>query len=121
METTPWQTVCETAPYLAQAEKIFTEEERDMITLLVAKDPEVGVLVKGTGGVRKVRVAREGAGKSGGARVVYFFHSDIMPAYLLAVFAKNDKANLSMAERNGLRKMVREMVKKFKEGRTNGS
>ena len=49
----------------------------------------------GTGGFRKVRVAREGMGKSGGARVVYIWRNDKFPAFLLTVFPKNEKANLS--------------------------
>ncbi len=45
-------------------------------------------------------------GKSGGARVVYYFHSDVMPVFVLDIFAKNEKANLSKAERNALARLV---------------
>src|SRR5262245_44930631 len=58
----------------------------------------VRCLMEGTGGVRKVRFVVGGRGKSGGVRVVYYFHNEAMPVYLLTVFAKNEKANLS-AER----------------------
>ena len=63
------QTVVETPSYLAIANKLFSEEERADIVALVAIDPECGDLIRGTGGFRKVRVARKGMGKSGGARV----------------------------------------------------
>ena len=72
--------------------------------VLVAADPECGDLIRGTGGFRKVRVARKGMGKSGGARVVYVWRSDRIPVFLITVFPKNEKENLSMAERNTLKK-----------------
>ena len=67
------QTVVETPTYLAVANKLFSEEERADIVALLAADPECGDVIRGTGGFRKVRVARKGMGKSGGARVVYIW------------------------------------------------
>jgi hypothetical protein len=49
------------------------------------------VLIPGTGGIRKLRWAREVMGKSGGVRVIYYFHGERMPLYLLSVFGKNQK------------------------------
>ena len=71
---------------------------------LVAADPECADLIRGTGGCRKVRVAGKGMGKSGGARVVYIWRNERFPVFLITVFPKNEKENLSMAERNTLRK-----------------
>jgi hypothetical protein len=70
------QTVVETPTYLAIAKKLFSEEERADIVALVAADPECGDVIRGTGGFRKVRVARKGMGKSGGARVVYIWRNE---------------------------------------------
>ena len=56
--------------------------------------------------MRKLRWGRDGRGKSGGVRIIYYFHSDEMPLYLLTLFAKNDRANLTKAERNGLADLV---------------
>jgi hypothetical protein len=56
------QTVVETPTYLAVANKLFSEEERADIVALVAADAECGELTRGTGGFRKVRVARKGMG-----------------------------------------------------------
>jgi hypothetical protein len=70
------QTVVETPTYLAIASKLFSEEERADIVALVAADPECGDVIRGTGGFRKVRVARKGMGKSGGARVVYIWRNE---------------------------------------------
>jgi hypothetical protein len=73
--------------------------------------PKAGVLIQGTGGIRKLRWARTGQGKSGGVRVIYYFHSEIMPLYLLTLFGKNEKANISMEDKNILSKVVTELVK----------
>ena len=93
------QTVVETPTYLAIANKLFSEEERADIVALVAADPECGDLIRGTGGFRKVRVARKGMGKSGGARVVYIWRNQKFPIFLITVFPKNEKENLLTAER----------------------
>ncbi|WP_177428243.1 type II toxin-antitoxin system RelE/ParE family toxin, partial [Candidatus Venteria ishoeyi] len=61
-------------------------------------------------GIRKLRWARADKGKSGGVRVIYYFHSDMMPLYLLAVFGKNEKANISAEEKHILSKAVKELV-----------
>ena len=97
------QTVVETPTYLAIANKLFSEEERADVVALVAADPECGDVIRGTGGFRKVRVARKGMGKSGGARVVYIWRNFRFPVFLITVFPKNEKENLSMEERNTLK------------------
>ncbi len=58
----------ETPPYLKAAERLFSEAERDAIVREVSSKPESGALIQGTGGFRKLRVARQGGGKRGGAR-----------------------------------------------------
>jgi hypothetical protein len=108
-------TVVETPTYLRRAEKLLSEEEQRDVVTLVAEDPEAGVILRGTGGVRKVRFAREGGGKSGGYRVIYFFHDLDMPVYLLTVFAKSNKANLTEAERNQLRQLTAQLVNEYKD------
>jgi hypothetical protein len=107
--------VVETPSYLKDAEAIFTATEREMIVTMVASDPECGELMQGTGGVRKVRVGRGGRGKSGGGRVIYIHHDADNPIFLLAAFAKNDRSNLSKAERNELAKFVKTLFKPTRE------
>ena len=67
-------------------------------------------MIEGTGGIRKLRWAREGMGKRGGVRVIYYFHSERMPLYLLTIFGKNEQSDLSMAERATLAKLVERMI-----------
>lgn len=99
-------TVAELPEYQKAAARLMGAEERTAIVHFLAARPKAGDLMEGTGGIRKLRWGREGRGKSGGVRVVYYFHSDDMPLYLLTVFAKNERANLSKGERNELAGLV---------------
>jgi len=103
----PLITVAETPEYARSAERLLTAADRMEVVEYLAANPKAGDLMQGTGGVRKLRWARGGRGKSGGVRVIYYFHSDAIPLYLLTVFGKNQKSNLSKAERNDLAELVR--------------
>ncbi|WP_198342162.1 type II toxin-antitoxin system RelE/ParE family toxin [Nitrosococcus watsonii] len=67
--------------------------------------------MQGTGSIRKLRWTRQGSGKSGGVRVVYYYHDERIPLYLLTAFGKGEKDNLSKAKRNELAKLVQLLVK----------
>jgi hypothetical protein len=108
------QTVVETPSYIALASKLFSERERDNIGAMIAENPECGDVMSGTGGFRKVRVPRQGMGKSGGARVVYIWRSDKFPVFLITVFPKNKKANLTKAERNALKKRADDIFDSYR-------
>lgn len=107
------QTVVETPVYLKAAEKLFSVQEREEIVAMVASDPECGDVMPGTGGFRKVRVGREGMGKRGGARVIYILRNENFPIFLMAAYGKNEKANLSKAERNELAKIANTIFTKY--------
>jgi hypothetical protein len=112
------QTVIETPDYLADARKAgLTDAERANVVDLIASDPAAGVIIQGTGGARKLRIAGRGKGKSGGYRVVTYFGGDDIPVFLLAVFSKGEKVNLSKAERNELRKELAGLARDYREGR----
>jgi hypothetical protein len=104
-------TVAEMPEFIRSARRLLDDEEIQSLISYLAEHPSAGVLIAGTGGVRKFRWAREGMGKSGGVRVIYYFHSERLPLYLLTVFGKNEKANLSKAEANALSKLVGLLVK----------
>ena len=101
--------VAETPYYSKRAAAIMSEDECEVVIEMIARDPRAGDLIPGTGGVRKLRIALEGRGKSGGARLIYYYHNDAWPVLLLEVFPKNQKANLSKAQRNALAKLVTEL------------
>ena len=109
----PLQTVVETTAYLADAKKLMTDEERSELVSMIAADPDCGDVIVGGGGVRKVRFAIGNKGKSGGVRVVYFFSDTRFPAFLLSVFAKKERSNLSDAEVNALAKMANRLVETY--------
>jgi hypothetical protein len=108
------QTVVETPGYLKAAEAILSDAEREQIVAMVASDPECGEVMKGTGGFRKVRVARGGIGKRGGARVVYILRNEEFPIFLVAAYAKSEKGNLTKAERNLLAKRADQIFKEYR-------
>ena len=103
-------TVAELPEYLRQASKLLGNEDRRAVVEYLAAHPKAGDLIEGTGGVRKLRWGRDGRGKSGGVRVIYYFNSEAMPLYLLTLFAKNERANLTKAERNELAGLVDVLV-----------
>jgi hypothetical protein len=93
---TALQTVVELPEFLRRAKAIMTDDERGALLDYIAANPEAGVSLGG--GLRKVRIPREGSGKSGGYRTIYVFGGAHMPIYLVTVFAKNEKDNLTRAE-----------------------
>ena len=104
--TRPLNTVAETQIYLSRAEKLMSEEQRSAVVDLLAASPEVGDLIPGTGGLRKVRVPLAGRGKRGGARVIYYFYDQTLPVYLLLAYAKNERDDLSAAQKASLQRLV---------------
>lgn len=90
------QTVVELAIFIKQAKELMSDDERSALVDYIAANPESGVALGG--GLRKVRIARHGRGKSGGFRTLYVFGVANMPLFLVGVFAKNEKSNLSKAE-----------------------
>lgn len=98
-------TVVETPEYLIAAKLAgMSEEERGAAVEEIARNPGAGVLIPGSGGARKVRIARKGSGKSGGYRVVTYYSDADNPVFLLTVISKGQQANLTKAQRNELRK-----------------
>ena len=98
MKTRPI-TVIETHAFARRAEKLLSDEERSDLVDFLAEKPEAGEEIVGTGGVRKVRFAAKGRGKSGGVRVIYYFIGEDVPLHALLIYAKNEKSDLSGEER----------------------
>jgi hypothetical protein len=91
--------VIEFAGYRRRADELLTKQQQDAVIDLVAYEPTCGDLIPGTGGLRKARIGLGSAGKRGGARVIYYFHDPAMPIFLLALYAKNDKRDLTAQEK----------------------
>jgi hypothetical protein len=78
---------------------------------LLEHNPSAGELIPGAGGARKLRLAREGKGKSGGYRVITYFGGMPMPIYLIDIYAKNVKPDLSADERKQVKALCKELLK----------
>ena len=105
----------EFAGYRRRATELLTAGQRDAVIDLVAYEPTCGDIIPGSGGLRKVRIGRDGIGKRGGTRVVYYFYNEDFPILLLALYAKNEKNDLTTAEKREFAASMREIVRQWKE------
>lgn len=117
LDYTNASSVAELPEFIRASDRILEENERQEPIAFLSFNPRAGVLIEGTGGIRKLRWNRGSRGKSGGVRVIYYFHDVSMPLYLLTVFAKGQRANLSRAQRNTLGSPVSVLVCAWKENR----
>ena len=106
-------TVVETARFLKDTKPLLSDDERAELVAFIGSNPEAGEVIAGAGGVRKVRWALAGKGKRGGARVIYYYHGELLPVFLLAAYAKNERANLSEAERNAMKRLIPILVSSY--------
>src|SRR5262249_38742319 len=90
-----------------------SEDERAAIVTMIAERPTTGDLIPDTRGCRKVRVAGRGKGKSGGYRVITFYGGTDIPVFLLTVFGKGQKSDLSQKERNELAKLTKALIERY--------
>jgi hypothetical protein len=103
-------TVVETEAFLSKAEKIMSRSEIDAVVDIVAANPTLGDVIKGTGGLRKMRVALQGRGKRGGGRVIYWYHNEGYPAVLMWAFAKNEASDLTVVQRKTLAAVAAKLI-----------
>ena len=107
--------VIEFAGYRRRASELLTAGQRDAVIDLVAYEPTCGDIIPGSEGLRKVRIGRDGIGKRRGTRVVYYFYNEDFPILLLALYAKNEKSDLTIAEKREFAASMREIVRRWKE------
>ncbi|PCG08703.1 addiction module toxin RelE [Sphingomonas ginsenosidimutans] len=101
-------TVIETPAYIAAAHDAgMSADEMAAVVSIIAADPRAGAIMPGCGGARKLRVRKPGTGKSGGYRVITYYGGDEVPVFLLTVFGKGEKDNLTKGERNGLAQLTK--------------
>ncbi|MAF16002.1 MAG: addiction module toxin RelE [Marinomonas sp.] len=108
-------TITELPEYIKRAEALLSESERKSVIDYLSEHPKAGDIMEGTGGIRKLRWSKGNRGKSAGVRVIYYYHDERIPLYLLTMFGKNERANLSKSDRNALAKLVEVLVSKALE------
>ena len=96
----------ETSTFTKQLPAHFDDDGYAAMQAFLSVHPESGNLIRGTGGVRKIRWAMRGRGKRSGSRVIYYWHTDEDRIYLLTVYAKGVKDDLTATEREMWRKAV---------------
>ncbi|MEK0082684.1 type II toxin-antitoxin system RelE/ParE family toxin [Benzoatithermus flavus] len=111
-------TAVETQAFLAHCKAAgVSEDERKIMVAFLAANSEAGDLIVGTGGARKVRFAGRGKGKSGGYRVITCFGGGAILVFLIALFSKGERSDLSQAERNELRVMLGQIEDAYRKRR----
>lgn len=99
-------TVIETPVYSGKVQRILTDDERDSFAVFIAQNPKAGAVVRGSGGVRKVRWTLKGSGKSGGVRVIYYNRLVSGEIWLLTLYAKSDRSTIPAHEL----KLIKEVI-----------
>merc|ERR1711941_147692 len=107
------QTIVELPEFKRRYATLLSEDEKQGIINYLAAHPQSGVVMQGTGGIRKFRWSSGNKGKSGGVRVIYYFHNESVPLFLLTIFAKSEKANISKSDRNELAKFTDQLIKNY--------
>jgi len=105
------QTIVELPEFMKKSDRLLKNSEKQSIIDYLAFHPESGDIMQGTGGIRKLRWSAQNKGKSGGARVIYYYQNESIPLFLLTVFGKGEKANLSNRERNELATLTSLLVR----------
>lgn len=94
------QTVIETPEFIKQAKTCMDNESRTNFIDFIARNPLSGDIIPNTGGARKIRwQADQRSGKRAGARIIYYYHNEEMPIYLFTAYRKNQRLNISAAEK----------------------
>ena len=96
----------ETSVFTKQVQASLSEREYRLLQLHLVMQPDAGELIRGTGGLRKLRWRLPGGGKRGGARIIYYWRSTADQIFLLFLYPKNVRSTLSPGELRALRKLV---------------
>ena len=98
----------ETGAFTRRAEKFLDAESYRLLQVHLLDRPDGGDLIRGSGGIRKIRWGPPGSGKRGGTRILYYWAVDEETILMLFVFAKNEQADLTPAQLGQLAQVVKE-------------
>ena len=101
----------ETAWFTRQVSELLTDEEYSKLQWRLIEFPDAGDVIKGSGGIRKIRQSAKGKGTRGGDRVIYYFAAENQEILMLDIYAKNEQADLSIEQIRELRNLVEEWTK----------
>ena len=106
-------TIAETLFFQKESQKILGEDEVDKLKNFLSLNPQSGDIIPGLRGIRKMRWQVNQKGKSGGARIIYFFYNTNIPIFLLDIYKKSEKSDLSSKEKKILNDMVDELIESY--------
>ena len=95
----------ESPVYSRQIDALLTSDEHNLLQLALVEQPEAGDIIRGSGGLRKMRWSVAGSGKRGGIRVIYYLHHKDT-VYLLFAYRKNSQENLTSAQLGMLKQLI---------------
>ena len=101
----------ETPTFTRSIVQLMRDDDYAQLQLVLAKRPEIGKIIAGSGGIRKARWAGSGRGKRGGLRVIYFWEARANRIWMLLAYPKSEKDDLSPAELKMLKKLVKESLR----------
>ena len=101
----------ETPIFTEEVQNLLGEEEYRALQLALLFRPEQGAVIKGSGGLRKIRWGAKGKGKRGGCRVIYYFDKPHEVIYMLFVYPKSSQADMTPAQIKILGKLIKEEFK----------
>lgn len=108
-----WITIAEVRGFSDDAARVFTMMEWEALTQCLSVNPSYGEVIPDTGGVRVVRWSAESQGRKGNVRVLYYFRDLNVPLYLLALYERGERLNLSTADKRIMRLLVDEIVASY--------
>lgn len=100
----------ETPIFTKLIQKLISDEEYHLLQLQLSVRPELGDVIKGSGGIRKLRWGVSGRGKRGGIRVVYYYITEDEQIYMLYAYPKSEKDDLTSDQLKQLKQLVEEQL-----------
>ena len=107
----------ETPLFTKQITELFTDDEYQKIQQELIQDPEKGVIISGTAGMRKIRFGRN-SGKSGGVRILYYYADEFGRIYMIVAYPKSVKDNITQAEKNVFKSWIQQIKAELSYGQT---
>lgn len=106
--------IIELPSFLKDIKKLFSEDDKRKLYMSLTENPEQGDIIQGTFGIRKMRFAlgNSNKGKSGGSRVIYYYHISESEILMLTAYAKNVQEDLTQEQKNAMRDFIKQLKEK---------
>ncbi len=114
------QTLVPIGAFESKAMRLLGNEGYGDLLAHIARNPKAGVVVPGLGGLRKLRFSRPGIGTRGGVRVIYYFHDERNPIFLLLIYAKADQEDMTPSQIANLKQLVNNLKREIVRSHDNG-